>query len=252
MRFRQRSFSEADLIWHHFAAKPRKGVMIDAGAHLGGTLLPYLEMKWRVLAFEPDAANRNRLQQSVRHPGLQVFDLALSDVEKAAAPFYASDESDGISSLSAFRPSHREVHRVTVSTLKKVLAEHPVERVDFLKVDTEGHDLFVLRGFPWASHAPEVVLCEFEDRKTLPLGYDFRALGDLLVQRKYEVFLSEWTPIERYGASHSWRSIRRYPCSPDDPNAWGNFVAIREGCDLDAMGAYLRRFTAQAGIADRA
>lgn len=240
LRFGRGPFSEADLIWSHFARQPRQGVMIDVGAHFGESSEPYLEMKWQVLAFEPDAANRRKLVESLRLPGMQLFDSALGDVQREGVPFYASAESDGISGLSAFRESHRETQRVQLTTLAAILQAHPVPQVDFLKIDTEGHDLFVLRGFPWETYHPEVVLCEFEDRKTRPLGYNFRDMGDFLLARGYEVYLSEWRPIVRYGAQHRWRNWSSYPCGVADENAWGNFVACRPNTLQSVAADYLK------------
>ena len=215
--------------------------MIDVGAHFGESSEPYLEMGWHVLGFEPDAANRQKLLETLgRLPGMQLFESALGDVQREDVPFYASAESDGISGLSAFRESHRETQRVQLTTLSAILQTHPVPQVDFLKIDTEGHDLFVLRGFPWERYHPEVVLCEFEDRKTRPLGYDFRDMGDFLLARGYEVYLSEWHPIVRYGARHRWRNWSSYPCGLEDGDAWGNFVACRPGSLRTVVADYLR------------
>jgi FkbM family methyltransferase len=182
------------------------------------------------------------LEREVPIQAIRLFDVAVGDREDDEVPFFASDESSGISGLSAFRDTHREVSRVKLTTLRKVLADEKIARVDFLKIDTEGHDLFVLRGFPWERLQPNVVLCEFEDYKTLPLGYGYREIGDFLVEKGYQVFLSEWAPIVKYGVSHQWRRWRGYPCELLDPKGWGNFVAFRQGMDLTAMEAYLRRY----------
>ncbi len=235
-------FSEADLIARWFRANPRAGVMVDVGAHFGESLAPYLELGWSVLAFEPDPANRSRLLQNVAAAKIRIFDCAVSDHEQEDVPFFASPESDGISGLSAFRETHREVNRVRLTTLDKVLIENQTTRVDFLKVDTEGHDLFVLKGFPWSRIKPDVILCEFEDPKTVPLGYDYKTMGDYLVAQGYQVFLSEWAPIIRYGVRHKWERWGKYPSELKHPNAWGNFVALRVGLKIDAVHGYLERF----------
>lgn len=245
-RFRRErpDFSEADLVLAHFSAFPRRGVMVDVGAHFGESLQPYLEQGWRVFAFEPDAANRTELQRRIpAHARLALSEVALSNYRADDVPFFASEESTGISSLSAFRDTHREVQRVQVTTLAEALPAHLISRVDFLKIDAEGHDLFVLNGFPWERLNPEVVLCEFEDRKTRPLGYDYRTLGDFLVSREYQVFLSEWHPIVRYGGRHRWRAWRSFPCPLHDSMAWGNFVALRAGTDPRPLSNRLRSLT---------
>lgn len=230
------------MIAEWFQANPRTGTMIDVGAHFGESFAPYLKMGWKVIAFEPDPSNRARLLENTKAEAIQLYDCAVGDREEERVPFFASPESDGISTLTAFRETHKEVNRVRLTTLAKVLGEAKTEKVDFLKIDTEGHDLFVLRGFPWERLRPEVVVCEFEDFKTIPLGYDFRQMGDFLIAQSYQVFLSEWAPILRYGTSHRWRSFKPYPCTLSDPKGWGNFVALKAGVDLAAIHRYLRQF----------
>lgn len=215
--------------------------MIDVGAHFGESLAPYLRMGWNILAFEPDPANRAKLQQQVDVSRIRLFDAAVSDHAEDGVAFFASPESDGISGLSAFRDSHREVNRVRLVTLDSVLEKESVHKVDFLKIDTEGHDLFALKGFPWGRIKPEVILCEFEDSKTVPLGYSYREMGDFLITQDYSVFLSEWAPIVRYGVAHQWKSWRAYPCALSAEKGWGNFVAFRKGANLKALISYSKR-----------
>jgi len=74
-----------------------------------------------------------------------------------------------------------EVETVRLDTL---LTAHGSPRVTFLKVDTEGFDLPVLRTFPWQANRPMVVVCEFEDHKTVPLGYTYRDMADFLVNKR--------------------------------------------------------------------
>lgn len=235
-------FAESDLIHEAFAARTSPGLMVDVGAHYGESFAPYLARSWQIYAFEPDPVNRAQLLKSVSAKSIRLFDLAVGDREDDEVPFFASDESSGISGLSAFRETHREVSRVKLTTLRKVLNDEKVSHVDFLKIDTEGHDLFVLRGFPWERLKPDVVLCEFEDYKTKPLGYGYQTMGDLLLEKGYQVFLSEWAPIVKYGVSHQWRSWRAYPCGLKDPKGWGNFVAFRPGMELGAVERYVRRY----------
>lgn len=236
------TFSEAELIAAWFRVHPRKGVMVDVGAHFGESLAPYLKLGWEIHAFEPDPANRAKLKENIDVSKIHLHDCAVSDHEEDGVAFFASPESDGISSLSAFRETHKEVNRVRLTTLDAMLPASVVRRVDFLKIDTEGHDLFVLRGFPWARLQPDVVLCEFEDSKTIPLGYDYKAMGDFLLSKGYQVFLSEWEPIVRYGIQHNWSHFVSYPAKLNNAQGWGNFVAFKAGMSLAALKKYLARF----------
>lgn len=216
-----------NVILDHFADRT-KGTMIDVGAHVGGSLLPFLYLGWNVYAFEPDASNRQKLEHAGRFEKLVVHDWAVSDYDAQDVPFFSSVESTGISSLSSFRETHIESGRVTIVSLRTFLAKNPnIDQVDFLKIDAEGHDLMVLKGFPFDRMKPEVILCEFEDNKTVPLGYTHRDMADFLIKQGYNVYCSEWDPITQYGVEHAWRSLRRWPCELADKNGWGNFIAIR-------------------------
>jgi FkbM family methyltransferase len=221
--------------------------MIDVGAHYGESHRWYLRHGWSVLAFEPDPSDRARIRR--RSARLEVFDCAISDRAAAAAELFASDESTGISALAPFVASHRPVCRVPVTTLSALFQEGRFRQCDFLKIDTEGHDLFVLKGFPWEAVTPDVILCEFEDRKTVHLGYDHRDLGAFLLDHAYEVYVSEWAPIERYGVEHTWRRLTRYPAPLLDAGGWGNFVAFRGGHVPARLRRRLDRITARAGRA---
>jgi FkbM family methyltransferase len=216
-------FNEGEAVWQALKGL-RRGTMIDVGAHHGTSHEPYLRKGWRVYAFEPDNANRAVIKP---HPNLIVSSAAVGSEEIERASFYTSGESSGISSLSAFTPSHHRSDFVTVTTLSKFIQEHGVTSCDFMKIDAEGHDLFVLKGFPWEKLIPQVVMCEFEDRKTLPLGYSYRDMGDFLRDRGYRVFMSEWAPIVRYGMRHTWLRVVSYPAETLEPEAWGNFLAFR-------------------------
>ena len=94
--------------------------------------------------------------------------------------FFASDQSTGASSLAAFTQNHHETATVDITTLDIALREYGIEQVRLLKIDAEGFDKHVLEGFPWDRTKPAAIMCEFEDRKTKPLGYTTADMADLL------------------------------------------------------------------------
>jgi hypothetical protein len=107
--------------------------------------------------------------------------------------------------------------------------------IDFLKIDVEGHDKFVLDGFDWEADRPDVVLAEFEDAKTLRNGYSAHDLAGSLLFRGYSVFVSEWLPIERYGLAHDWRRLVRYSPTLELGKSWGNLLAFLEEPDQETL-----------------
>lgn len=222
-----RAHVEETLVVEQFFIDSIDGTMIDVGAHYGGSCEPFLEMGWRVHAFEPDPANRAILQSKLgKYELLNISEKAASDQSGQIVPFYASGESSGVSSLSAFTDTHQKSCDVTTTTLTDYVDASGITTVNFLKIDAEGHDLRVLQGFPWEKYKPSVIECEFEDSKSVPLGYTFFDMADFLVDQGYQVFVSEWYPVERYGIRHNWRGLKKYPCEPDTREAWGNILAF--------------------------
>jgi len=227
----RKSFDELAMLRKLLCENTRNGFMLDVGAHNGESFCLFAYEGWDVFAFEPDPSElKHAMIQARATPRVKIFRHPLSNVSGEEISFYVSAESTGVSSMSPFLESHKPIdEKLMTSTLSDVLLRENNQRPpDLLKIDTEGHDLFVLQGVDWASceQIPRAVLCEFEDKKTTPLGYSFRDLGDLLLERGYAVFLSEWFPVKQYGGAHEWRSLQAYPCELTDPQAWGNFIAV--------------------------
>lgn len=215
------SFDEVFVLSRVIGGTP--GVMLDVGAHHGNALAPFLGRGWNVHAFEPDPANRAVLTR--RFPGVTVDARAVSEQDGEEVALYTSDVSAGISTLSPFHPTHAPTASVKTIRLDSYLREHDVDQVDFLKVDIEGHDLFALRGFPWATHHPRAVICEYEDHKTVQLGHSVHDIAGFLIDQGYSVLVSEWEPIVEYGARHTWRRFAPYPTEVAG-DSWGNLIAV--------------------------
>ena len=231
---RRQEFDEIELI-RMTCLDQAEGTMIDVGAHTGGALLPFAALGWRIYAFEPDPMNRERLLENVGHlTNVSVDERALSDTSSDDMPFYSSEVSTGISGFHAFDPSHQMTTRVNVTTLTRFVEESGITYVDFLKTDTEGHDLFVLRGGPHLSSLARITMVEFEDRKTVPLGYNANELAEFLVESGYQVVVSEWEPIIKYGGRHRWRCFKTFPCEIDK-SAWGNLIGFSKSEDFNSF-----------------
>jgi len=241
---RRAPLEETKIIYEAIKDTARAKTMIDVGACSGGSLEAFARAGWRVYAFEPDPTNRTGLKRLCRRlASVAVDERAVSNKNEKECPFYTSSVSSGISSLRAFHPSHKESETVETVTLDTFCREKGVTEVGFLKIDAEGFDLFVLEGLGWDSIRPEVILCEFEDRKTVPLGYTFHDMAKFLVDKGYRLVVSEWYPVVEYGKLHRWRRFASYPCKPADKNAWGNIIAAGD----DETYSLLQKVAARYG-----
>ena len=233
---------ELDFIQQAIGKDHADDMMVDVGTHHGGSSVGFLKAGWRVLGFEPDPTNRERVTKRLgANPRFTLDPRAVSDEPKSGVSFFASDQSTGASSLAAFTQNHHETATVDITTLDIALREYGIEQVRLLKIDAEGFDKHVLEGFPWDRTKPAAIMCEFEDRKTKPLGYTTADMADLLVEKGYHVYVSEWHPIVRYGVQHDWRQMFRWGSglTPAD-QSWGNLIAFRYKADADAFEELVR------------
>ena len=233
---------ERALLATLLVGKTKTGVMIDVGAMRGLALSPFCHAGWQVFAFEPDPTNQKELETRFgNNPNLIIDGRAVADRIAENMPFYSSPESPGISSLHPFRKSHEETCTVSTTTIADFVREKSLHHIDYLKIDAEGYDLLVLKGVPWDSIKPKVIMCEFEDSKTRSLGYTMHDMARYLTEGGYTVLVSEWHPVIRYGTKQDWHRLVPYPCELDDPNAGGNLIAFRDQPDLQEIATIAKR-----------
>lgn len=220
---------EIFLVKKYFNSK-KHGTMIDVGACHGSSFLPFIFNNWDVYAFEPDLNNFKYLTNYLTKWNLTnrvvLSNNAVSD-QKGELSFYKSKDSIGISSLNNFHHNHEFSHKVKTTTLNKVIEKHQISQVDFLKIDTEGFDYFVLKGLNFKNISPTFILCEFEDLKTQNQGYSFKDLISFLESKGYRVVISLWHPIVKYGGNHKWD---KFTTRIEDvkKESWGNLLAVEE------------------------
>lgn len=171
----------------------------DVGAHVGETAEAAREAfpSARIFSFEPHPATFEKLRSVIPANGrFSAHHLAFSNKEGTATFYEYASEGEGtnINSLvpNARFPTQRgyKAQEITVpcSTVDKFCAEHSVERIDVLKLDTEGSEMFVLEGATemLASGRIGMVLTEYNDLlpqdgttggSLLPLAELLRSLG---------------------------------------------------------------------------
>ena len=219
-----------------------KGVMIDVGAHIGSSSKLFLDSNWKVYGYEPDPKNREKLRNNLKkYEKLVISDKAISNEIGNSIDFYSSNESTGISSLMPFSEGHEKLCTVKTTTLEVELQNQAISEIDFLKIDTEGYDLMVLKGFPWTKKKPLVIECEYEDFKTNQIGYCVYDTIEFLVDKGYFVYVSEWHPIVRYGIRHEWKRLFQYSNQVIDPEGWGNLIAFLYKPDEEELVRIIRR-----------
>ncbi len=122
-------------------------LILDVGANDGRTILRlrrYLP-RTRIIAFEPIAETFDRLcAATAGMADVTCHRLALGATEEDREMYVGA--KGALNSLyPGFQASHRR-ERVPVTTLDRFIDQANIDRAELLKIDTEGHDLEVLRG----------------------------------------------------------------------------------------------------------
>lgn len=155
---------EKELVWKFFDQK-REGVFVEVGANdpVAGSQTWLLEQNgWRGVLVEPQSAHCARLRQQRKDS--QIFQVACSSPAMEGEMDLLLAEQDGSSTLQRQRDTHGlkfiGTERVKVTTLNKVLESAGVEKIDFLSLDVEGHEIEVMRGMDFERHRPALILIE--------------------------------------------------------------------------------------------
>ena len=144
-------------------------VVLDVGANSGdySRFVAQVAPTARILAFEPHPRTFATLSARVPREAVEPLNIALGDREGRLQlhDFAASDGSTQASlSLESVRLYGEGTvsHDVTCTTLDAFMAERGIERIAYLKIDTEGHDLAVLRGAARALRERRLDAIQFE------------------------------------------------------------------------------------------
>jgi FkbM family methyltransferase len=130
-------------------------LIVDVGANVGGyTLLMAKKagLAGRVLAFEPNPEVYDRLLSNISANAMgdriSAHRIALSERSGVGTMFGPRRDypNRGIASLHQFVDALSEKFVVEVSTLDAQALQHGIQKLDLIKIDTEGNDVKVLLG----------------------------------------------------------------------------------------------------------
>lgn len=129
------------------------GVLMDVGANHGSytLFLQRARPSASIYAFEPHPRSFALLQQRATLPNVHLVNAALSDTAGFVELYdFANNDGSTQASLSqeavALFDANTVHHSVECTTLDAFAEAQGIEQIAFLKIDTEGFDINVLRG----------------------------------------------------------------------------------------------------------
>lgn len=144
----------------------RPTVVFDVGANVGTWTHEALGLfeRARVYAFEPIPDTYEQLTQAMaarQEPRVVTSNSALTHEDIGSLPMWKGNHSTVASAVHRPSGAGEEV-LVEAITGDTFCDRHQIERIDLLKIDTEGHDLDVLRGFTGMLRDGRVEVIQFE------------------------------------------------------------------------------------------
>jgi FkbM family methyltransferase len=216
-------------------------VLLDVGANVGDFAEVVSDSGYLVYSFEPFPAAFDRLKTRTASRGnVKTFNFALGSTETTLPLYVASESSedgrDDPSLYNTFRPHYvrdglafSEAVDVPVRTIESMVKSGELPpRIDFLKVDTEGFDLEVIKGL--GDIRPAVVQSEFwgdefvflryeENRQNLPSSAEIvREMRNRDYFWNIIVFRIEAENYVRFGTN----------LASAPKKAWGNILFFRD------------------------
>ena len=149
------NFEEEELTFFSNYIK-KDWVIFDVGANIGLHSLYASKLvgpNGRVISFEPVRKTYERLEENIERndvDNVDTYNIALSDETGVAAITTSLDGFDAWNSIAGnqkFIGDRFTEERIVTQTMDGFISEHcPDVRIDFIKIDTEGWELNVLKG----------------------------------------------------------------------------------------------------------
>jgi len=151
-------------------SKIKKGVVLDVGANVGkySKLIKRMNQDIAIFAFEPHPSTYQRLIQNVDGMDIKTYNVGVG-ASDGSLYLYDYADKDGSPHASLYKDAIEQIHKgqaiahkVRIISLDDFVTENNIDRVGLLKIDTEGHEMEVLKGFERCIRDNKVDLIHFE------------------------------------------------------------------------------------------
>jgi FkbM family methyltransferase len=145
-------------------------VVFDVGANVGNysKKLRKSNPEVDIFCFEPHPVNFKALKTNASNLNLKLFQCGVGS-STGVLNLYDYADDDGSSHASFYKDVIEEIHnrkavghQVNIIALDQFVEQNGIDRVSLLKIDTEGHEMEVLKGFERWIRAGKVDLIHFE------------------------------------------------------------------------------------------
>lgn len=146
------------------------GIVLDVGANVGdyaSQLIARLGGRVKIFCFEPSRKTFEQLAlRLATQKNVELFNFGFSDSEKTSI-LYSNASASGLASVYNRRLGHLGINfaqreEIRLRRLDDFCEERGIKRINLLKLDVEGHELYVLRGAESLINANRIDFIQFE------------------------------------------------------------------------------------------
>lgn len=173
-------------------------VIIDAGANVGTTTLLFAAANpaANIFSFEPHPVTYQRALTNIRlnaFDKIQLFNLGLGAATESRKLYEVIENNPGMNRIMPGENPYPFIS-VNIITLDEFCREQNISQVDFIKIDVEGFEYFVLLGGRRIiSQSHPVIYLELYDHGLKKNGFSAAALISLLLQMGYNHITNAYT-----------------------------------------------------------
>lgn len=161
IRLRPEEHIQKELFWYGYYEKPvgiilkkmlKPGdVFVDVGANIGyfSLLVANQSSQNKIIALEPVSYLFNALKENIslnKFNNIEALNLAAGYKEETRLIYLSKTDNTGMSSFQQPENYSGKSETVKVVTLDSLARNLKLQKVDLIKIDVEGSELFVLKG----------------------------------------------------------------------------------------------------------
>lgn len=186
-----------DLV-HKIGLRPK--VIFDVGANIGQTVDFYRNVypNSSIYSFEPIPKTFEQLQKHCSgKKDVACFNIAFGEAKNSMNIKVVKDPTSVLNSLSndfqdslEQKPDSYDTVTIHVETLDDFVAANKIDRIDLLKIDTEGYEVSVLKGAEKLLESGKVsaIICEAGFMRSNTRNTYFGNINDILEKHGYALF----------------------------------------------------------------
>jgi FkbM family methyltransferase len=180
------------FISHLYLWGSKRGSYVEVGANIGTDSALAREFFNVCYAFEPSSLNRELFVRNMERNGvgeIKLLPFAVSDRAEMTRLYLPRNDNVGGCSLMGDEGETQQWEEVRTVTLDAAMPPE-VTDVGFIQIDTEGHDIKVLRGarqFLGRLKEKPIIKMEFQPRALKSHGSDVGDLTDFIKEFGYQI-----------------------------------------------------------------